>query len=558
MVEEVSSDLRTLSKPEMRALASVLVERAMFAQRHGLSFNDKRDLYSVLGYARTLLGQDYRARYTRGGLARRIVEVYPKATWRGGLEIFEDENPNVDTPFEQAIKQLNDQLKLWATLRRLDTLAGLSSYAVMLIGAPGDPSTPLPKGKPGGLLYLTLFSGGGGPGSTNVTSAAISADATIDTLVQDPKDKRYGLPATYRLTKLAETSGDFNKPVHWTRILHVAEGCLDNDVYGSPVLEPVWNLLDDLDKITGGGAEAFWLRANQGLHLNIDKDTTLTPEERTALHDQAEEYQHQIRRMLQTRKVSVDVLGSDTANFSSPADAIITQIAGALAIPKRILTGSEMGELASSQDRENWRDQVTGRRTEYAEPNIVRPLIDRLLEFGYLPPLRKEGEYQVEWSHIQALTEQERGAGAANWAGVNATQKTIVFTPEEIRDTWYGLEPLTPEQIAAATPPPPEQASPAPSVPENETPPEEVKPEEEEEVEVDDDEEEVDEEEELDEEGKPIKKPAKKVVKKAVKPAKKEARAAEEYEEAILHALTTAIETNDVDTIDEILGIKHD
>lgn len=529
----------------IRTLASALLERYQFARQNGLSFGGKRDMYEVLGYPTVISGKDYRLRYQRGGLAHRIVEIYPKSTWRGGLEIYDDEDPKHVTEFEQTIIDLNTKLKLWSVLRRLDILAGMSSYGVMLIGAPGDPSQELPKGKPGQVLYLTLFSGGGGPGSPTVGNAGEQSDATIAELVTDAKDPRYGLPLNYNLTRLASTPG-YSKPVHWTRILHVAEGCLDNDVYGSPVLEPVWNYLDDLDKCVGGGAEAFWLRVNKGLVLSADKDTALTPEEKASLATQAEEYQHQLRRILQTRKVDVKDLGSDVANFANQLDSIITLIAGTLGVPKRILTGSEMGELASSQDRENWRDQVSGRRTEYAEPSIVRPFIDRLVSYGYLPK-PKNDRYEVDWSTITTLTMTERTQGASAWASTNQTQGAPVYTVDEIRDTWNDLPPLTPEQIAAATPAPPEPS--VPEVPEEEEDPETEELPDEEGKEDDEEDDEEDDDEVDPKTGKPVKKPVKKP---------RMARAYNEYEEAILHALETAIEKNDTETIDEILGIKHD
>jgi hypothetical protein len=214
-------------------------------------------------------------------------------------------------------------------------------------------------------------------------------------------------------------------------------------VYGAPALERCWNLLDDLDKVTGGGAEAFWLRANQGMNINVDKDAVLGPDAIAALKEEVEDYKNNISRVMKTRGAEVKTLGSDTANFANPADAILTQIAGATSMPKRILTGSEMGELASSQDRDNWKDQINGRQTQYAGPYVVCRLVDRLIDYGYLP---KPKQYTVVWPHIEVLTEQEKSAGAVAWANANRTQGSIVFTPSEIRDKWYGLVPLTPEQ----------------------------------------------------------------------------------------------------------------
>lgn len=409
-----------------RTLSSVLVDRLQFLQRAGLTFKGARDSYEVLGYERVLKPIDYRQRYERGGIAGRIVEALPKATWRGGAELIEDEDPDTITEFEQAWLDLDARLKLWSFLQKADILAALGQYAVVLIGAKGELESELPRGSSEDqLLYLSTFS---------------EEDATIKDYDTDTKSPRFGLPVSYQLKRTNVASSDLTRPVHWTRVIHVAVETLDTEVLGQPRLKRCWNLLDDLDKVTGGGAEAFWMRANQGLQMDVDKDMKeLSEPERTALQTQADEYQHNIRRILRTRGVSINTLGSDVADFSSPADAVITQIAGSIGIPKRILTGSEMGQLASGQDRDNWDTMVQDRRTSFAGPCLVQPLVDRLIEFGYLP---KPTQYAVKWPEIKNLTEIERGAGAAQWANINQKQGETVFTADEIRDRWFSMAPL--------------------------------------------------------------------------------------------------------------------
>jgi len=436
----------------LRALsdAAVIMARVQFARQAGITFGGARDFYEIFGYDRIITDRQYRDTYARGGIAGRIVDALPNATWRGTVEVIEDEDPDKETAFEKAWVDLDQRLQIQAKLRRVDVLSGLSTYAVLLLGVPGDLDTPMPKGNPGQLIYLTPFAGGGGPGGDQRNRAiAADADATIEEFELDTTSPRFGLPKTYRLRRVDVASAQLQKAVHWTRVLHVAEGCLDNDVYGAPALERVWNLLADLDKVTGGGAEAFWLRANQGLHIDVDKDMQ-APDAKfaiEALKEQSEAYKHQLDRWLRTKGTDVKVLGSDVANFANPADAILTQIAGAKAIPKRILTGSEMGELASSQDRDNWRDQINGRQTSYAAPYIMRPLVDRLIEHGYLPtPAKGKDAYDIRWPHIQTLTEQERTQGAQAWAQTNATMGEPVFTEAEIREKWADKAPLTDEQ----------------------------------------------------------------------------------------------------------------
>jgi hypothetical protein len=438
---EMTSDLRTLT--------SLLVERMVWMRQHGVSFDGKRDLYVVLGYPRVLTNKDYREEYARGGIAKRIVEAYPKATWRGGTELQEDEDPKVTTAFEEAWGAFAARLKVWAKLQSVDILSGLSTYSVLLIGAPGELDTELPKGNSQEqLLYLSAFSGGGGPaqnGQRN-TVGADYVDATIRDFDIDPQSKRFGEPLTYQLRRLDATTPTFAKPVHWSRIIHIAEGCLDNEVYGIPRLEAVWNLLQDLLKTTGGGAEAFWLRANGGINLNLQKGAELSTTAQASLKDEIDEYLNGMSRVIKTREMDVNRLGSDVANFSNPADAILTQIAGTLGIPKRMLMGSEMGQLASGQDADNWIDQVQDRRTSYAGPYIVCRLADRLIEYGYLP---KPKSYEVKWPNVESMTETEKAEGAKSWAATNQTQGAPVYTVDEIRQKWYRMEPLTDEQKQA-------------------------------------------------------------------------------------------------------------
>ena len=43
----------------------------------------------------------------------------------------------------------------------------------------------------------------------------------------------------------------FNRKVHWTRVIHIAESTLENPIYGIPRLRPVYNRLMDIEKVTG-------------------------------------------------------------------------------------------------------------------------------------------------------------------------------------------------------------------------------------------------------------------------------------------------------------------
>ena len=456
-----SDQIAGLPDAVIRAASTVLLERMMFARQAGISFHGARDIYEVLGYSRVLDYRRYRAEYMRNGLARRVVDAYPAAVWREGWELFEDEDPNVDTELEKAWKGLNARLSIGSRLQRVHTLALLSTYSVLLIGASGDLSEELPRGKgPDSLLYLTPFSGGGGPGGDQLSrSMAMNADASIMTFEVDPQSPRFGMPNTYQLRRTDLSSPLLQRPVHWTRIIHCAHGLLGDEVYGAPILESVFNLFEDLQKVTGGGAEAFWLRAANALHVDFDKTMGLppgmspvagskalpgmSPTDVKEIREKAEHLQHQIEKVMVTRGATINQLSAQTADFKDPADAIITQIAGTIGIPKRILVGSEAAQLASGQDRQNWNSQVQDYRTSWAFPCLIKPLVDRLIQYNYLPAPQKANEYHVDWPVVADLTEDEKAKYALDLATVNKTQGEVVFKNDEIREMSFKREPLT-------------------------------------------------------------------------------------------------------------------
>jgi hypothetical protein len=84
----------------------------------------------------------------------------------------------------------------------------------------------------------------------------------------------------------------------------------------------------------------------------------------------------------------------------------IDLIAAATRIPKRILMGSERGELASGQDEVNWMKHISGRQNGHCELVILRPFIDRLIEIGILP--KPTDAYTCEWPDMLAPSDKEK------------------------------------------------------------------------------------------------------------------------------------------------------
>jgi len=256
-------------------------------------------------------------------------------------------------------------------------------------------------GQPADVIYFAVFSEG---------------SATINRLVDDPRNERYGLPEEYTL---AMGEGLKNETVHWSRTLHVVEDPMEDDVYGRPRLERVFNRLEDMLKVIGGGAEATWKNMDRGLHADVRDGFTLEGQSAQDLENEIDEYIHGLRRFIRTQGMDINALGSEVVDPTGLFGALVGLIAAAADIPQRILIGSERGELASSQDLATWAGQVAFRQGSFAEPVILRPLIDRLIAYGVLPA-PEGGEYQVEWPSLFEMSEKERAEIAEKTANAIA------------------------------------------------------------------------------------------------------------------------------------------
>lgn len=444
----------------MRIAVSESISRQLISRAMGQTYEGKRDLARAFGYKDEITVTDYRLRYERGGIASSIVETIVKATWRGGVELVEDDDEGKTTPFEAAWDALATRLHVVAKLQAGDILSRIGSYAVLLIGAPGEVTEELPRGNgtPDSIAYLQPYCGSGGAersGAQRTFAEALAgiftADAIIDSIDSDPTSPRFGQPKGYRLRRTDVVNTDFSaKVVHWSRVVHLAEDCLDDSVYGKPALRAVWNDLDNLDKVVGGGSEAFFQQANPPRLWSFDKDMKgLTEPQLTSFREQIEKLEHQMIRDVRSQGVNAKNLNSNVANFANQVDSLISLIAGTIRLPKRILIGSEMGELASSQDRDNFRDQVNGRREQHAGPYVLRRFVDRLLDYNYLP---KPKEYAPRWGSVLNLTEDEKRTKAQGWSTTNVQLKNAgqppAFLMSEIRGLCYEMAPYTSEQLA--------------------------------------------------------------------------------------------------------------
>jgi uncharacterized protein len=373
---------------------STLVNRARLQAKLGQSYGTDRDLYQALGYPTELDFDDYWAQYVRQDIAKAIIDRPVKKTWQGDVLALEA-NDKETSQFERAWEELMKNLQLKTRFIQLDKLTGIGHYAVLLLGFDDvkesmDWTNPVGTGARK-LLYVKALS---------------ESNAVISEYETKTDNPRYGLPVLYDLTTTTpdgESSSTLR--VHYSRVIHVVEDAIDSEVEGTPRLESVFNRLLDLEKMVGGSAEMFWRGARPGYQGKVDPEFTMTDAVKEGLIDQLDEYEHNLRRILMLEGVNMQALESQVADPANHVDIQIQMISSVTGIPKRILTGSERGELSSGEDKNQWAAFISARREEFAEPKILIPFIDICIKYKILP---KVEDYYIQWEDLFSLGDKDK------------------------------------------------------------------------------------------------------------------------------------------------------
>lgn len=397
----------------------------------------RRDINDECQYPDVISLEQYREMFEREGLGTRVVNVYPDECWSVEPEIMDTPTPDKST-FEQAWEDLVTRWNLYHYFNRLDTLSGVGHYGLMLYGlsdgkplsepvAGVDPKTGEFRSSSGELklLYLRVF-----------PQYAVSIQKWED----NKRSPRYGQPLMYsiKMTDFRNLASGVVVPttmleqeVHWSRVIHVADNCHANEVFGTPRQQCVFNRLLDLRKLLGGSAEMFWKGAFPGMSFETNPDIGDAVLDTESLKEEFQAYMEGLQRYLAVVGVSVKSLAPQVA---SPKDHVLEQlhaICAAIGVPLRIFMGSEAAQLASGQDKMTWNRRVMRRQNLFCTPVIIRQFIDRMRVLGVLPE-PEQGKYQVTWPDLDTPTSNDKA---------DVLQKTVEALARYVQGSVHSLMP---------------------------------------------------------------------------------------------------------------------
>lgn len=389
------------------ALQANNIMRTMLAQRGKGGIHGKRDIDCACGYKKDLVFDDFWSLYDRDGVAARCVECYPDYTWIQKPKVYEREDSTL-TKFEKDWAAHVKECNPFAELHKLDIQAGIGTFGLLVMGVDDGKKLHeplLPSRERRTVVYYRSYTEG---------------EVKITQYDNDTSSIRFGQPVMYQVTPgiysgqesvrvtpatlNGETGTVESEPfagsfdVHYSRCLHFADNALCGNLKGVPRLRRVFNRMSDILKVVGGSAEMFWQGAFSGIAFEMEADAEVSDTDKMKMREDINNYINDIQRTILLQGVKANPLSPTIASPVEHLDVQITLICISERIPKRIFMGSENGKQASSQDSENWGQQIKTRRTNVANPALLEPYIKFCIRNGIVrPPVGGINAFITEW-----------------------------------------------------------------------------------------------------------------------------------------------------------------
>ncbi len=361
----------------------------------------KRDIDHECGYPAQLTIQDYKLIYDREGIGTRVVDIYPKESWKHDPEVMEDPSGE-DTPWEKRWKEIEEEFNIYHELLMADMASGIGSYGILLLGI--DDGKPLDQPVDGMDPTGTKRTAGGVNRKIIYIRSFDQSVLSIKAIDTEQKSPRYGQPIMYSVnmasSPLASATQDaasaqqemMSVDIHWSRCIHLAETLQNSKIYAVPRMQTVFNRSYDLRKLCGGSGEMFWKGGFPGISFEAMPDAaqaTMTPTEKTQFREEIQQYQNGMQRYLLMIGMQAKSLAPQVANPIPHFEMFIKSICISLNVPYRIFMGSEEAQLAGAQDKTAWNETLTARRKKYVVPRILRPVVWRLVAMGVIEAPKK-------------------------------------------------------------------------------------------------------------------------------------------------------------------------
>lgn len=370
--------------------------------------------------------------YKGDGIARKVVNVVPRETWRQGFTL---ESADVDTlrKIRHDVKRLNAQ----AVFLEAHIWARLYGGAVVFVGANDSQNadSPLLEANVRSVSFLQVYD---------------RRYAIPETWYKDPKHPKFATPETYRLTSLQGTSA----VVHESRLV-IFRGAHTDPLtrkvqlgWDSSVLQSAYDAIRAFwgnnkaveHLVTDASQGVFKIR---GLISQIAAGDLKNLQTRAVLMDQS----RSIARSIMVDADSGEEFTKIQTSFSGIGDVLdrsANLVAAVTEIPVTLLMGQAPAGLNATGDVDlrTFYDRIKSDQENEAKPRLER-LIQLLRLTRREPGKPLPGEVEVKFPSLWQETPKERADREKAEAEKDAILiSNEIASPEEISPKW-GFKPAT-------------------------------------------------------------------------------------------------------------------
>lgn len=374
------------------------VQAARMTNLHiGLGADMKRSrAWCEYGFPENITNEMLYNVYARGSLAFSAVDKTVKRCWHSYPKIEVADNPSLSELYNKVVNRSVYSAFAEADRRRL---AGRFSGLIIRYGEPTKDGKPYSFSDPAGKVATRTL---------NKLLPAWGTKLTPTAYHSDPE--RMGQPSMWQYIQdgFGDTQGQALE-IHSDRMFIL--GDYSNGAIG--FLEPGYNDLVNLEKITGGTGESFLKNASRQIAYEFDKEIDFAEIARahgvevSALKEAIEQH---TRSMNMANDAAVVIQGGKANMLVAPiADpepshrVTSMNVAASVTMPAKILIGSQSGERASTEDYKEWNETCQSRRTGELTDELTE-FVDRLIAHGVLPSAR----YEFVWDDLTESTTGEK------------------------------------------------------------------------------------------------------------------------------------------------------
>lgn len=410
--------------------------REQFARVGSGSSDTKRpQAWCEYGYPLEVTNEALLQIWRRGGVGHGAVEKVVGNCWKTAPTVVEggrENNAAAESKFEAEIGKMATDIGLWNVFKKADRMRLVQRYSAILIyyADNGKWDQPVAAGK---KVIKKL---------RPVWQTALQPGGTIET---DMSSSNYGWPTSWQYTEVfanGEQKGITN--IHPDRIFFL--GDMEADAVGW--LEPVYNDLVSIEKLSGGGGESFLKNAARQVVFSFDPKVDF--EDIAATYGvSVDQLQKEFQKTAQALNRGIDTaiglqgatvtpLQSNVADPGPIYNVNLQNVASGLDIPTKILVGQQTGDRASTEDRNYFNSSCQSRREDLS-PEII----------AFLRKIAKDGvitlprEISIAWDDLNESTASEKMDIAVKMMDANSKAMDTAaepFTQAEVR-TAGGYEP---------------------------------------------------------------------------------------------------------------------